>query len=137
MKSNYVRNEHSRDIFNLDISTDKPVYKAGEPVQINAELEYKGLYDDISLYSNGKYIKFDISDSNGFKTIGYGVLSENSVILTKTEPLKLSCKADSASEFLQLPASEYTIKASSNFSLTDELYETRFMISNEIKISVR
>jgi hypothetical protein len=127
----------STDVFELNLFSDKEVYKTTDAIQIWATLEYVGDYDTIKIWHSLPYILFLITDGDGFNIGGIQMSVLTSSILEKGEIYHFdfqksgawdSCDPDASfweaffnETDLFLPAGEYTITVKGDFYLTDKV----------------
>ena len=143
---------HSANDFQMNLFSDKEVYKTTDVIQIWATLEYTGNDDAIMIWSSDPYMIFSITDGKGFDTGGVAVDVLLSTVLTKGETYRFDYQKsggwsadDPDAAFwenfyqekdLRLPAGEYTITLNGAFSLTETILDSRSGLVCELKIRV-
>jgi len=139
-------------LFDLELYSDKEIYKTTEKINIWATLKYIGDNNQIKIWHGEPYICFYISDDEEFNIGGIICSILTSTILEKDKLYKFDYaknggyseddpKADFWKEFysekdLYLPAGEYTVKVWGHFSLMEDTEKSKSNLSKEIKIKV-
>ncbi|TYQ15866.1 UNVERIFIED_CONTAM: hypothetical protein Cloal_2357 [Acetivibrio alkalicellulosi] len=149
---NQLIDENYNKLFEFEVFSDKDVYKTTDKIEIWATLKYIGNDNQIEIWHGKPYINFKISDGKEFNTGWFRHDILTSTILDKDEIYKFDYaksggfseddpKADFWRMFysekdLYLPEGEYTIKAIGDFSLTQDIQESKSNLSSELKIKV-
>jgi hypothetical protein len=122
------------DVFEMNLFSDKEVYKTTDTIQIWATLEYTGNNDTIKIWHGIPYMSFVITDGKNFTTGGMSQTILTSSILEKGEIYYFDYKKSGAwdpanpdasfwenfynEKDLFLPAGEYTVILKGDFYLT-------------------
>ncbi|MCL2476561.1 hypothetical protein [Candidatus Bathycorpusculum sp.] len=122
------------DVFEMNLFSDKEVYKTTDAIQIWATLEYTGDNDTIEILHGIPYMSFVISDGKNFTTGGICQTILTSSILEKGEIYHFDYQKSGAwnqddpdagfwenfysEKDLFLPAGEYTVTLKGDFYLT-------------------
>jgi hypothetical protein len=139
-------------LFELKIYSDKQEYKTTEKINIWSTLEYTGKEDQIKIWHGEPYIIYSITDGKDFKLDGVVLDILKSTVLEKEKIYRFDYiktggyseddpKANFWKEFfsekdLYLPVGEYTIKAAADFSLGDDVVNSRYEQTAELKIKI-
>ena len=139
-------------LFELELYSDKQLYKTTDKIKIWATLKYIGSNSQIKIWHGDPYISFFISDGKDFNIGGIINTILTSTTLDKDKVYSFDYsknggyssndpKADFWKKFyeekdLYLPEGEYTIKVGGAFSLTEPPSEGKNDLSKEIKITV-
>ena len=146
------RASFNTDDFEINIYSDKAVYKSTEAIKIRATLEYIGSSDTVTIWHGEPYIIFSITDGKDFNIYG-NVLT----IMARTDLEKgtlyhfdyqksggWNASAPDAAYWesffeekdLILPAGEYTVSVMGAFSLTDKVIGSESGLICDLKITV-
>lgn len=139
-------------LFELELYTDKQIYKTTDKISIWATLKYVGNNKQIKIWHGYPSISFYISDGKEFNIGGIILTTLTSTMLEKDKLYRFDYsknggysnddpKADFWKRFyeekdLYLPEGEYSIKVSKAFSLTENAEESKGDLSKELKIRV-
>ena len=144
----------STDVFEMNLFSDKAVYKTTDAIEIWATLEYTGNNDTIRIWHSEPYMVFSITDGKNFTIGGLRNCILTSSILEKGEIYHFDHEksggwdpADFDAGFwenffnkkdLFLPAGEYTVTLQGDFYLTysDRGIETYSDLLCELNIKV-
>lgn len=140
-------------LFELNLYSDKTAYKTTDKITIWATLKYVGDTDKIKIWHADPYISFSITDGKDFHT---GDAFNDILAATELEKGRLYrfdysksggfAAEDPKAEFwekfyaekdLYLPEGEYTVKAATAFSLTEDIAQSKGSLSKEFKIVVK
>lgn len=146
-------NVQSKNLFDLKLYSDKQIYKVDEKISIWATIEYTGDSSEIKIWHGEPYLVFSITDGKDFNLEGVVLDILKSTTLKKgtiyrhgfiksggysaDDPNAGFWKKFFEEKDLYLPEGEYTIKVSSAFSLTQDVLESEYHKSAEIKIKVK
>jgi hypothetical protein len=139
-------------LFELNLYTDKEIYKTTDKIKIWATLKYIGNDSQIEIWHGKPYISFTITDGKTFETGGMFLDLLTSTILLKDKLYKFDyVKSGGYSEDdpnagfwrkfyqeknLYLPKGEYTIKVIGAFSLFEDTEKSKSNLVKEIKIKI-
>lgn len=139
-------------LFELELYSDKEIYKTTDKIKIWATLKYIGNNDQIRIWHGDPYISFHISDGKEFNSGGIFQDLLTSTILEKDKIYNFDYsknggyseddpKADYWREFyaqkdLYLEEGEYTVKVGGAFSLTEDTEKSKSNLSKKLKIKV-
>jgi len=121
------------ELFDLELYSDKEVYKTTDNINIWATLKYKGKDNKIEIWHGKPYIVFSISDGKEFNISGMINTILTSTTLEKNRVYTFNyiksggyANSDPNAEYwkkfydekdLHLPKGEYTVKVNGAFSL--------------------
>lgn len=144
--------ENKDTIFELNVYSDKQIYKTSDAIKIWTVLKYIGDKSEIKIWHGDPYINYSITDGKDFNLDGIRHDILTSTILKKGEQYRYDYiksggysnddpKASYWKKFfeekeLYLPEGEYIIKAYSDFSLTENVIDSHYNQYSELKIKV-
>lgn len=143
---------NNNKLFELKIFSDKREYKSTDKISIWSTLEYIGKEEQIKIWHGEPYIIYSITDGKDFTLDGVIQDILKSTVLEKGKIYKIDYvksggfSADDpkasfwrsffAEKDLYLPPGEYTIKASTGFSLGSDVINSKVDATCELKIKV-
>lgn len=138
--------------FEMNLFSNKEAYKSTETIQIWATLKYIGNDDIITIWHGDPYMVFSITDGKDFNSGGFVYTILTSTVLEKDETYRFDYKKsggwsadDPSADFwenfyeekdLILPVGEYTIAVRGDFSLSEEVVDSRSELLCELNITV-
>lgn len=143
---------YSENGVEMNLFSDKEVYKTTDIIQIWATLEYTGADDTVTIWHGDPPIVFSITDGEEFNSVGGVFAVLQSTILNRGEQYQFDYQksggwnADApdadfwenfyAEEDLLLPPGEYTVLVKSEFSLTESVLDSKCGLLCELNIKV-
>jgi hypothetical protein len=140
------------DGFEVKLFSDKEVYKSTDAIQIWATLEYIGDEDVVTIWHGYPYMGFSLTDGKDFNVEGIALLVSVSTEIEKGIVYHFyyqknggwDANAPDASFWedfykekdLILPAGDYTVTVRSDFSLSNESFDSESGLSCELRIKV-
>jgi len=137
--------------FEMNVFSDKRVYKTTEKINIGATLKYVGNEKTVKIWHGDPYMMFSITDGKDFNTEAISKTILTSTVLDKDKLYNFEYKknggwdandpkADFWEKFygepdLLLPQGEYTVTLCGDFSLSENL-ENKSDLICELKIKV-